>query len=393
MESRQGRRQAVRASTLPDRDRKATTLTVTPADRLLDRLVPLVDEALDNLLEQTPGAEELQLPDEVDDLDDLVGVASDWVNQIAMGGDQDWADLRDLFSHSTEVLLLCLKLARYEHRYDVMADASKLALRAYEAFADQMVDAEEAADLKQIIPYWKMKRLVADYEAKRARRSRVEKAGKQSSRSRRWGSSNVVVLFWAASPLHQERILFDDEKNALQGLLGRSKVDIKDRLAARPDQLSQSIWEHKPDIVHFSGHGRDGLLAFQGEDGVTAEVSLEQIADLFRRAVGSHGGENLRCVVLNACYSADIAEAIAEHVDCVIGTPTAIEDVDAIEFSKGFYEGISWSQSVQVAFGEGCARIARSAPKGTVLPELKVRRPGVDPDGIWFLKRIADRAR
>ena len=57
-------------------------------------------------------------------------------------------------------------------------------------------------------------------------------------------------------------------------------------------------------------------------------VSTEALAGLFALFASS-----VECVVLNACYSAVQAEAIAEHIPHVIGMSQAISDQAAMEFA------------------------------------------------------------
>jgi hypothetical protein len=65
----------------------------------------------------------------------------------------------------------------------------------------------------------------------------------------------------------------------------------------------------------------------------------------------------LRCVLLNACLTASQAQAIAEHVDCVIGTTREIDDHAAIAFATGFYRAIAFGTSIGTAFALGCNQV------------------------------------
>ena len=67
--------------------------------------------------------------------------------------------------------------------------------------------------------------------------------------------------------------------------------------------------------------------------------------------------ENIRCVVLNACYSQLQAEGIAASIDSVVGMQRAVPDKAAIEFAAGFYLGLGYGESVATAFDLGCNRI------------------------------------
>jgi len=58
-------------------------------------------------------------------------------------------------------------------------------------------------------------------------------------------------------------------------------------------------------------------------------------------------------VVLNACYSRFQAEAIAQHIDFVVGMSKAIGDQAAIKYSLGFYDGIVSGRGYEEAFELG----------------------------------------
>jgi hypothetical protein len=63
--------------------------------------------------------------------------------------------------------------------------------------------------------------------------------------------------------------------------------------------------------------------------------------------------DNVRCVVLNSCFSEHQARAIRTHIPYVVGVLNAIPDNAAIAFSTGFYKGIGAGQDVPFAFELG----------------------------------------
>ena len=93
---------------------------------------------------------------------------------------------------------------------------------------------------------------------------------------------------------------------------------------------------------------------------------------------------DLRCVVLNACYSAEQAEAIAQSVDCVVGMASAIGDQSAIGFAKAFYQALAYGWSVQEAFELGSVQIGLEGLPDENVPKLLVR-PGVNASGVRFV--------
>jgi len=95
----------------------------------------------------------------------------------------------------------------------------------------------------------------------------------------------------------------------------------------------------------------EGLL-LEDETGHSHLVSKDAIARLF-----SLFSDEIECVVLNACYSAVQAEAIAQHIPHVIGMKKAIGDRAAIEFSIGFYDALLAGRSVEFSYQMGCSGI------------------------------------
>jgi hypothetical protein len=122
----------------------------------------------------------------------------------------------------------------------------------------------------------------------------------------------------------------------------------------------------KPNIIHFSGHGKEtdeslkrygidtgGLLLHDKNAPINGEVLTSNTLDAFFRWLK---GESypIECVVLNCCYSEEQAKVIAQYVPFVIGTTIAIKDEQAIEFSKHFYLHLAkYPDKIESAFGLG----------------------------------------
>jgi hypothetical protein len=197
------------------------------------------------------------------------------------------------------------------------------------------------------------------------------------------------VLFLAANPRDMEWLALDVEVTTIKERLSasplRDEFALRQEWAVRLTEISRHLMEARPTIVHFSGHGSHlGELIFQdasGSEGATA--SKEAIADLFRILK-----DDIRLVVLNACYTEDQARAIAEHIDCVIGTSSTIEDQASLAFAGGFYAAIGFNRDILTAFELGRNAIDLSGGHRG-LPQL-VTRQGVDPGTIHlFAERPA----
>src|SRR5262245_52004777 len=137
-----------------------------------------------------------------------------------------------------------------------------------------------------------------------------------------------VILFLAANPSGTWRLALDKEARSIHAELKRSghrdRFEFVTRWAAEPLDLLRELRELKPTVVHFSGQREVSAddprgLRFQRAGGGVAAVSPEAIAQTLD-AVGS----SVRLVVLNACFTEAIADAVLAHVDCVVGMSGSI---------------------------------------------------------------------
>jgi hypothetical protein len=153
----------------------------------------------------------------------------------------------------------------------------------------------------------------------------------------------------------------------------RDVLTLVARWAVRPQDLRRALLEEEPHVLHFACHGSpQEQLILEDDDGAPARVEKEALADLVKNLLG-----NLRMVVLNACDTEPIAEALVRHVDCAIGMHKPIGDAAAIAFSTALYETLGFGKSVETAFqlGKNALMLARIREEQT--PRLKVKE-GVD---------------
>jgi hypothetical protein len=191
--------------------------------------------------------------------------------------------------------------------------------------------------------------------------------------------ATITAMFLAADPSKQTQLALDEEVRAMTATL--RAADYRDiRLisawAVRPSDLQQLLLEHRPDIVHFSGHGTsDSALVLEDDNG-PAPVSPAAMTSLFRAFKRPP-----RVVVLNACDSAEHAKALAGVVDCTIGMKEPIGDKAAAKFSEAFYRALGFGESLQTAFDLGKNAIALDGQTGADIPAL-FHRPAVDPSSL-----------
>ncbi|HVM60187.1 MAG TPA: CHAT domain-containing protein [Verrucomicrobiae bacterium] len=191
----------------------------------------------------------------------------------------------------------------------------------------------------------------------------------------------VKVLFLAASPEASARLRLDREIREIDSVLQKSgkgeTFELKPHLAVEVEELQGYVLRHSPRIVHFGGHGTASAeIVLEDKAGKRNPVSVQALGDLFRVVSGE-----VRCVVLNACYSLAQAKAISEHIDCVVGIDGSIDDEAAIAFTSGFYRGLAYGRKLREAFDLGCDQIALQNLKEEQKPKLVVK-PGIDPNHV-----------
>jgi hypothetical protein len=167
----------------------------------------------------------------------------------------------------------------------------------------------------------------------------------------------IRILFLAANPADTSRLRLDEESRAIDAALRQSeyrdRFEIQQHWAVRVSDLQGLLLRHQPDILHFCGHGSAfSEILLLDDTGRSHPVSVRALSSLF-----SVLQDNIRCVVLNACYSEPQARAIAEHVDCVVGMSKAIGDRSAISFATAFYQALGYGRDVQTAFDLGKVQI------------------------------------
>lgn len=165
-----------------------------------------------------------------------------------------------------------------------------------------------------------------------------------------------TILYLAANPKDTTPLRLDEEVKKIEQRLERSKKREQFKLiqkwAVTDDELRSALLDHEPEIVHFSGHGKSEGLILENESGETNIISAEGLAELFELCQ-SH----VKCVLLNACYTKEQADAISNHIPIVIGMKKEIGDKAAIKFSIGFYDALGAGKSFKECYKFGCNAI------------------------------------
>lgn len=182
------------------------------------------------------------------------------------------------------------------------------------------------------------------------------------------GPEKVRILFVAANsttrPLDLELEISRIESNLRMGKEGE-RLELRLVLAATVDRFMDAMLADSPAIVHFSGHGKTTGIIMRDEVGEPRLVPGEALASLFQLF-----RDNIRCVVLNSCFSLDQARAIRRYVPHVVGMSNRILDHAALAFSTGFYKAIGAGRDVEFAFEMGKTRVQMEAAGGEELMVL-----------------------
>lgn len=193
----------------------------------------------------------------------------------------------------------------------------------------------------------------------------------------------IKILFLAANPTDISRIRVDKELRDVEERISigshRDQFDLIPSTAVRPCDLRRGLLKHKPHILHFSGHGSTTAgIVLEDDDGKTRVVSAEDLAELLGILK-----DNLRVVVLNACYSALQASGITKAIDCAIGMNDKIGDRSAITFSAGFYESLAFGRSVDEAFRLAVNDLKTNGTTSANIPTM-LTREGVDLAKVYL---------
>lgn len=186
--------------------------------------------------------------------------------------------------------------------------------------------------------------------------------------------SKHKVLFMTANPKDTQAIQLTKEYKEVETL--QHVMDQQDRYEVKlvpntsTQEFMQRIMAEQPRILHFSGHGtgQAGLIFHDSNDNAQFANSqaLGAMFSVFKSTI------QIDCVILNACYSIDQAQAIAQYVPFVIGTNQEVADNKAITFTRGFYTTCFAGMPYDQAFFAGRAQILMEGlPEGAEIILLK----------------------
>jgi hypothetical protein len=173
----------------------------------------------------------------------------------------------------------------------------------------------------------------------------------------------IKVLYLAANPVDptnpgERRLRVDEEFREIQQTVSqgreRDNIRLESRWAVQPRDITQALFAVEPHFVHFAGHGdtKEGSIVVGDEYGYVHTIPVDGLVQAFQVA-----GQGVRCVVVNACSTERLAQALAAAGLCVVGMRQPVGDESAVRFSIGFYQALAAGRSVETAFGAGVAQL------------------------------------
>jgi len=183
----------------------------------------------------------------------------------------------------------------------------------------------------------------------------------------------IKILFLAANPSDTSPLRLGEEIRQIDEKisLGRNRdaFELIQQHALRAGDLQRVLLKYQPHIVHFSGHGSAAEeIVLEDNLGHSKAVAKEALAQLFEILK-----DNVRVVVLNACFSRAQAEALNDTIDYTIGMKKTVGDKTAIAFAGAFYQALAFDRTVSESFKLATLEPALAGLAGSDTPELFVR--------------------
>jgi hypothetical protein len=166
---------------------------------------------------------------------------------------------------------------------------------------------------------------------------------------------HVGVLYLMANPIKRHALRLDAEvskvSEEIRRSLYRDNISLYQSPAANLDAIIRGLNDHRPRIVHFSGHGNGGGLAT--DDGGIKRAKTQFVTfDILGKAFRATDNPP-EVVVLNACKSAGARAALLGSAKAIIVMRDSISDIAAVAFATKFYGAIASGQSLHSAFEQG----------------------------------------
>ena len=176
----------------------------------------------------------------------------------------------------------------------------------------------------------------------RQKRTRLDSLG-------RFRGEEIGVLVLSANPERKGAIETEEMGRVICQSLERasygSRFRIRNLGASRTKDFRYEMVGRAPQLLHFIGEGGEDGLVFHGEDHEGKFVEREAFGgfvELF--------DEEVECVVLQACGTAEMSRWLGRRIRYVIGVNGRVEGKVAKAFLEAFYEALGGGRGVKRAY-------------------------------------------
>ncbi|MCB9796308.1 MAG: hypothetical protein H6741_26740 [Alphaproteobacteria bacterium] len=172
--------------------------------------------------------------------------------------------------------------------------------------------------------------------------------------------TRVLFVGWAGGgmvPLHVATEA-DGLHAALKASLHHERFELHVLLEPGVPELEAALRRLRPHVLHLSAHGNElgRLYVREGEDYVTVEY--EALAGTI-----AVYGEQLRLVVLNACYSSALADLLSQTARAVVGIDSMVDDRAALGFASSLYGALGDGDDLADAVAVAMQRARQASPR------------------------------
>jgi esterase/lipase superfamily enzyme len=163
------------------------------------------------------------------------------------------------------------------------------------------------------------------------------------------------ILVLAANPQSTDRLELEREAAIIRAQTGRYRkyFEVQTEIGVRIEDLRGYLSKHQPTIVHVVGErNATGEIRLADESCRVVAVTPAEITKLFATEQ-----PQIECVILNNCFSEEIANALMEFIPCTIGIYENNHDRGEDTFISEFYQGIFTGKGYYGAYELGCKQI------------------------------------
>ena len=229
------------------------------------------------------------------------------------------------------------------------------------------------ANKSEILKFADDKIAAASMPTKRSNRMPKSKPSLATSKRQLRKHSPIKVLYAYSNSSGNGQLNLDYEcdrvEREIRATLFRDNIVIAKSPNLNDQSLVQDLNFHRPQVLHFSGHGNSAGIATSGINGILTPDQFLSF-DSFVQALDAFDNPP-KIVVLNSCSSAGVLNSnLLEIVDVAVVMTSSIGDMTATAFAVKFYAALASGQSVLSAFKQGRFATEAVSIEERLTPEL-----------------------